>query len=119
MSRLFKFLVDECTGKRLATLLVEAGYDALFVGDWKPSSSDEEVLSKAEGEKRILITDYKDFGELIFRLEKPTSGVILIRTATVNPEERCKLLIKTLESTNPKGKFIIVKEKAVKVRKIK
>ena len=69
--------------------------------------------------KRILITDDKDFEELIFRLEKPTSGVILIRTATVNPEERCKLLIKTLESTNPKGKFIIVKEKAVKVRKIK
>ena len=34
LSELFKFLVDECTGKRLATLLVEAGYDALFVGDW-------------------------------------------------------------------------------------
>jgi predicted nuclease of predicted toxin-antitoxin system len=58
-------------GKRLATLLVEAGYDVIFVGDWKPSSSDEEVLSKAEGEERILITDDKDFGKLIFRLEKP------------------------------------------------
>jgi len=40
-------------GKRLATLLVEAGYDVIFVGDWKPSSSDEEVLSKAEGEERL------------------------------------------------------------------
>lgn len=52
-------------------------------------------------------------------MEKPTSGVILIRTTTTNPEERFKLLIKTLESTNPKGKFIIVREKAVKIRKIK
>jgi predicted nuclease of predicted toxin-antitoxin system len=116
---LFKFLVDECAGKRLATLLVKAGYDVILVGDSKPSSSDEEVLSKAEGEERILITDDKDFGKLIFRSEKPSSGVILIRTTTTNPEERFKLLIKTLESTNPKGKFIIVREKAVKVRKIK
>ena len=76
MSELFKFLVDECAGKRLATLLVEAGIDVIFVGDWKPSSSDEEVLSKAEGEERILITDDKDYGKLIFRLEKPSSGAL-------------------------------------------
>ena len=57
MSELLKFLVDECAGKRLAVLLVEAGYDIIYVGDWKPSSSDEEVLNKAESEERILITD--------------------------------------------------------------
>jgi len=41
---MLKFLVDECTGKRLANLLVNAGYDAVYVGDWKLSASDEEVL---------------------------------------------------------------------------
>ncbi|MDI3502250.1 MAG: hypothetical protein PWR09_374, partial [Archaeoglobi archaeon] len=51
-----KFLVDECTGRRLAILLKNAGYDVVFVGDWKSSASDEEVLRKAEEEDRILIT---------------------------------------------------------------
>ncbi|WP_457550311.1 DUF5615 family PIN-like protein [Archaeoglobus sp.] len=48
-----KFLVDECTGRRLALLLKDAGYDVLFVGDWKPGATDEEVLRKAEEESRI------------------------------------------------------------------
>ena len=30
------------------------GYDVIFVGDWKPSATDEEVLKKAEEEDRIL-----------------------------------------------------------------
>jgi len=47
-----------------------------FVGDIIPSASDEEIIKKAETEGRILITDDKDFGELVFRLERPTSGVI-------------------------------------------
>lgn len=77
-----KFLIDECTGRRLAILLKNAEYDVVFVGDWKPSASDEEVLRKAEEENSILITDDKDFGELIFRLSKPSKGVILLRTST-------------------------------------
>jgi len=46
-------------------LLTEAGYDAMFVGDWKKSASDEEILGKAESEGMILITEDKEFGELI------------------------------------------------------
>jgi len=77
-----KFLVDECTGKRLAKLLEKAGFDVVFVGDWKPSATDDEVLEKAEKDDRILITDDKDFGELIFRLGRPLKGVILLRLSS-------------------------------------
>ncbi len=49
-----KFLVDECTGRRLAILLRNAGYDVVFVGGWKPSATDEEVLRKVEEENKIL-----------------------------------------------------------------
>ena len=40
---------------------------------------DEEVLSIALREDRILITNDRDFGELIFRQRLPHSGVILFR----------------------------------------
>ena len=63
-----RFLVDESTGKRLHALLKEAGHDSIFVGDIMSGSHDEAVLAKAEREKRILITDDKDFGELVFSL---------------------------------------------------
>lgn len=111
-----KFLVDECTGKRLSNLLTAAGYDTIFVGDWKPSASDDEVLDKANKEGRVLITDDKDFGELVFRLEKPSSGVILIRTSTTNSSIRMHLLETLLKSTEVYKKFIVLKDKVFKIR---
>jgi predicted nuclease of predicted toxin-antitoxin system len=87
-----KFLVDECTGKRLAKLLEKAGFDVVFVGDWKPSATDDEVLEKAEKDDRILITDDKDFGELIFRLGRPSKGVILLRLSTTDPMKGFQVL---------------------------
>ncbi len=36
-----RFLVDESTGKRLATLLEKEGHDVLFVGDIMPSAPDK------------------------------------------------------------------------------
>ncbi len=111
-----KFLVDECTGKRLSLLFKNAGYDVVFVGDWKPSASDEEVLQKANDDRRILITDDKDFGELVFRLEKPSTGVILIRTSTTNPAIRFHMLETLLKSTEVSGKFIVLKDTVFKVR---
>ncbi len=111
-----KFLVDECTGKRLSILLKNAGYDVIFVGDWKPSASDEEVLQKSNQDERILITDDKDFGELVFRLEKPSSGVILIRASTTDPYTRFHLIENLLKSTDVNKKFIVLRDTVIKVR---
>lgn len=64
-----RFLVDESAGKKLADLLAQE-HDVIFVGDVFPSISDEKVLEIAKKQKRVLITDDKDFGELVFRLKK-------------------------------------------------
>ena len=111
-------LVDESTGKRLAALLASAGHDVVFVGDVMPSSSDEEVLAKAESEKRILISDDKDFGELVIRQRKPATGVTLLRTLSVSPHSRLGEVAKILNDIDAKGKLIIVKEGRIRVRKL-
>jgi len=111
-----KFLIDECTGKKLSFLLKNAGYDVVFVGDWKPSASDDEVLQKANADGRILITDDRDFGELVFRLEKSSRGVILIRTSTTDPATRFHMIEKLLKSTQVSGKFVVLKDTAFKIR---
>jgi len=113
-----KFLVDECTGKRLSNLLNAEGHDTIFVGDWKPSASDDEVLDKANKERRVLITDDKDYGELVFRLEKPSCGVILIRSSTTNSAIRMHLLETLLKSTDVYKKFIVLKDTVFKIRDI-
>ncbi len=62
-----KFLLDQSTDARLLPYLRDLGHDATRIGSDYPSGlSDEEVLAIAREEGRILITDDRDFGELIY-----------------------------------------------------
>ena len=67
---------------------------------------------------RILITDDKDFGELVFRSGEP-KGVILLRTSTTDPVRRFQLIEKILKSADVREKFVVIRDDAVKLRKIK
>lgn len=83
-------------------------------------ASDKEILEFAEREERILITNDKDFGELIFRLNRPSSGVILIRLKIDLPRSRQEQVLNVIESLSGKLKsgFIVVTEGKVRVRRI-
>lgn len=74
-----KFLADECCDTGLVTSLRRDGHDVLYVLEEKAGVPDNKVLLDAYTEGRILLTEDKDFGELVYRLKKPSKGIILIR----------------------------------------
>ena len=74
-----KFVADECCDAGLISLLRAEGHDTIYIKEFRPGALDKEVLEKAFAEERILLTEDKDFGELIYRLEKPAYGVVLLR----------------------------------------
>lgn len=74
-----RFLVDECTGPTVAKWLTKLGHDVYSVYDESPGMSDEDILGKALAEGRILITNDKDFGEMIFRERREHKGVVFLR----------------------------------------
>src|SRR5512132_2061782 len=77
------FLLDQSTDARLIPWLTKRGHNARRIGrDCPPGLPDEEVLAIAERERRILITDDRDFGELVFRHRQPHTGVIYLRLAS-------------------------------------
>lgn len=112
-----RFLIDENLGKRFADILNRHLYAALFAGDIMRGALDENILSFAEKENLVIITDDKDFGELVFRLKKSTKGVILFRTLTTNPEKLFEMVKDMLDKS--KGKFIVVKEGQIRIRILK
>jgi len=111
-----KFLVDANLGRIFTNLLNQAGHDAILIKDVLPNAPDEDVLSFAKSEKRIVITNDKDFGELVFRLGKPTSGVILLRTLATDPVKRFELIKNILDKAE--GKFIVVREYRIRIREL-
>jgi len=74
-----KFVADECCDAGLVSLLRSEGHDVAYVSELNAGASDKEVLGKSLAEERILITEDKDFGELVYRLRKPAYAVVLLR----------------------------------------
>src|SRR3989338_8877650 len=114
------FLVDESSGFKIYKFLLEKGFNTKFVGEIMSRAPDEEVLALADKENRILITNDKDFGELIFRLNKPSSGVILLRLNIDSPNKMQKYVEETIKilSNKLKSSFVVVTEGQIRVRKI-
>jgi len=74
-----KFFADECCDAELVSLLRAEGHDVSYGIELASGMPDGEVLQRAFSEKRILITEDKDFGELVFRFKKPAHGIVLLR----------------------------------------
>lgn len=117
--KLLRFMIDESSGIGLFKALISEGYDTQFAGNIMAAAKDSIVLDYAEREKRILITNDKDFGELIFRLHKPSSGVILLRLKIDTPQTRRNYLLKVIKLFGDKlfSNFIVVREDRIRIRK--
>ena len=61
-----RFLADECCDFAVVRALREAGHDVLAIAEKQASSVDVELLALALNQERILITEDKDFGWLVF-----------------------------------------------------
>ena len=61
-----KFLADVNIEEPIVALLRTKGFDVKWVPEFNPVLDDAALLRIAQTEKRILLTNDKDFGELIF-----------------------------------------------------
>lgn len=59
--------------------------------DWL-GASDFGIIEKYHSEKYILITSFKDFGEMVFRSQKVHSGIILLRCEPHTFQKRIEVL---------------------------
>ena len=74
-----KLLADECFDARLIEALREGEHDVLAIREHLPGASDQMVLELACAEGRLLLTEDTDFGELVYRLQHPSAGILLLR----------------------------------------
>ena len=118
---MLRFLVDESSGSKLFRSLKDKGYDTLYCGDMYPETPDDVILDAANNDRRVLITNDKDFGEFIVRYKKLSYGVIFLRLKINNPENRIKSVLALIDNFGEKlnKNFVIVSENKIRIRKIK
>lgn len=112
------FLLDVNASGSLAGWLIELGHDVVQVGSKDPRMSDDEILSWAIRESRIIVTTDKDFEEMIWRQGKSHCGVL--RLENMPRAERKALLFDVLDRHNQdleSGAIVIALSTKFRVRK--
>ena len=74
-----RLVADENCDFSLVTDVRAAGYDVVAITEQMAGADDQRVIDFARSERRLLLTEDKDFGQLVFAAAKQHSGVILIR----------------------------------------
>ncbi len=78
--------------QRTVLPLKHDGHEVLSVGTLAAGASDDSVLELANELDAVLVTEDKDFGDLIFARGRRTLGVILMRPSGLGPQARGEVL---------------------------
>lgn len=114
-----RFLVDECTGSKVAHWLREQGHEVFSVFDDARGADDEWIIQKAFAENWLLITNDKDFGEKVYRERHAHHGVIFLRLADERAANKIAVLKQLLASYAERlpDQFVVVTETQVRFAK--
>jgi predicted nuclease of predicted toxin-antitoxin system len=103
-----KFLLDVCASSRsLQAFLAGQGHDVLSAIAIDPKARDERLMGLALQDERVLVTEDKDFGELIF-IRRLTHGPI-VRLVELTIDEQVNGMGELLEhhATELSGAVIV------------
>ena len=110
---------DESVDRPIVERLRHEGHDTLYVAELSPSITDDDVLREANSRDALLLTEDKDFGELVYRLARVHAGVVLIRLAGLPPLTKADTVAKVLQDHGSElpGAFTVISPGAVRIRK--
>jgi predicted nuclease of predicted toxin-antitoxin system len=74
-----RILADENVPRVIVDWLRDTGHDVLYAAETRKQTSDTDLLAEAETQGYLMMTEDKDFGELIFRDHLNSHGVVLLR----------------------------------------
>ena len=113
-----RFLIDVCASShRMRNALIDQGHDVVSALEIDPRATDETLLATALEEQRTIITEDKDFGELVFvrRLDHPC----IIRFVEMAVEDKVAAMEDLIENHGNSigmGALIVVTRSRVRIR---
>ena len=112
-----RFLADESCDFDVVRALRRAGFDVLSISESTPRAEDSEVIKLALYEKRILLTEDKDFGRLVYSYGQETLGVIFLRFPTFARKQISRDVLNLVKQQGKKiaGSFVTVQPGRIRI----
>lgn len=114
-----RFIADECLDGRVERRLIADGHELVVVRTQLLGYKDPAVLELANARGCLLITEDKDFGELVFRLRAVHAGVVLVRLHGLSGTEQAELVSRIIREQEErlKNAFTVISRRGLRIRK--
>jgi predicted nuclease of predicted toxin-antitoxin system len=114
-----RLVADECVDFGIIRELRNNNVEVFSICEDAGSIKDNDVLAIANEQNTILLTEDKDFGELVFRLKLPNHGVILVRMIKSSRTEKINKVVEVIlkHFDQFKDAFSLITDEKVKIRK--
>jgi len=115
-----RFLADESCDLAVVRALRAAGFDVFCISESSPRAEDSEVIRLAVRENRILLTEDKDFGWLVYSHGQETLGVILLRFPTFARRQISRDVVNLVKQQGDQlaGSFVTVQPGRIRVSRL-
>jgi predicted nuclease of predicted toxin-antitoxin system len=115
---MIRLLADENLSRATVEKLRTAGFDVAFIMEDARGAPDVEVLRIAKEQDRVLVTQDRDFGELIYRDLAPVPPGVLFLRLLGSPEAPANVLINLLKDPSFVflGRFSVISRDGVRQR---
>jgi predicted nuclease of predicted toxin-antitoxin system len=114
------FLADEGVDRQIVERLRLDGHVVRYVAEMEPGIPDDVVLDLANEQSDVLLTADKDFGELVFRQHRLSSGVVLVRLAGVPSDRKAEIIASVINQHGEElpGAFAVLTPGAFRIRRL-
>jgi predicted nuclease of predicted toxin-antitoxin system len=113
-----RFLADENVSRLVIERLRARGFEVISVGETRSGAPDRDILRAADAEGCILITEDRDFGELVIRQRVTVSGVILLELDRLSNDAEANAVVEVVLSHPEKlaGNLLVIEPGRIRVR---
>lgn len=105
-----RLLVDENLWPGAIAAIGALGHDVTWIRDEAPGIDDVQVLALAQNERRLLITQDKGFGDLVFARGLPASYRVLLLRARRTQADRTSELVDAVQGQEDWNRVFAVVE---------
>lgn len=97
------------------------GHDVLYVAESAAGLRDAEVIQLAVNGGRLLLTEDKDFGDLVFRRGFAVPGIVLMRLGTPDAVFQMMRLMAAVERYGEQlfGHYVVVEDGRLRSRPLR
>lgn len=112
-------VADESVDSPIVERLRQDGHAVFYIAELDPGIDDDAVLDTANRSGALLITSDKDFGELVFRMGRIATGVVLVRLSGLSADGKATTVSSVFNSRGHEllSAFSVISPGRVRIRR--